>query len=589
MKFPSIVRRPAIGRTGLVLGVLCGLLVLAAPARTLADTNDFVVNDFHGQYKLSNDTHAGRLEVTETIQVTFSDQNHGILRAIPVDYRGKSLQLAVKSVQRDGNKEAYSTYSQANNKVLKIGTADKTITGQHTYVVSYHMKNVVAFFDDHDEWYWDINGDQWDQPFQKVSGEVIMPKGWSDEGLSTPSCYTGAFGATQSFCDITRTNSGYTFASRRQLGPRENLTVATPFQKGLFTPRDRADWYRDNAFQLVGLIVGVLGTVGVFALWWRWGKDHQGSGVIVPEYQPPKGLTPAEIGLLNDYSVDSRDLTATIIDLAIRGYLKIHDDEKKRLGLFTSHSYRLELLNNNTAGLKAHEQSMLSALFTPLSVGTTQELSKINKVEMHTRITSIRSSLTKSLTKGYDLIEEKPIGVQAALWVGGIACGVFLVFAPAGWGWKASSAVIALSALVAGALLRRRSHAGVKMYEHIKGLKLYMETAEKDRLKMMESVDRPYTEPSKSVEFFEKLLPFAIALGVEQSWAKQFENIYREPPGWYAGTYAHFNTVYFASSLASSVSSFDSSFSSSTASSSSGSGGGGFSGGGGGGGGGGGW
>ena len=118
---------------------------------------------------------------------------------------------------------------------------------------------------------------------------------------------------------------------------------------------------------------------------------------------------------------------------------------------------------------------------------------------------------------------------------------------------------------------------------------MYMETAEKDRLAMTQSVDRPFAEPSHTVELFEKLLPYAVALGVEKSWSKQFENIYREEPSWYTGNYGTFNAVYFANTLGSSVSALNSNFTTSTSSSGSGSGGGGFAGGGGGGGGGGGW
>ena len=165
----------------------------------------------------------------------------------------------------------------------------------------------------------------------------------------------------------------------------------------------------------------------------------------------------------------------------------------------------------------------------------------------------------------------------------------FVALGTAAWGWALGMALAGAASILSLVFMKRRSHAGVESYEHIKGLKLYMDTAEKDRLKMMQSVDRPYAEPSPTVELFEKLLPYAVALGVEQSWAKQFENIYREQPQWYSGNTAGFNTVYFASSLASGISSMNTSFYTSTSSSSSGSGGGGFSGGGGGGGGGGGW
>lgn len=562
---------------------------LATP-KAQADVNDFVVNDFRGRYQLYNDTNGGRMTVTETMQVTFSDQNHGILRAIPTEYRGKSLKLDIHSVKRDGQEEPYSTYGQANNEVLQIGDADKTITGQHTYEISYEMKNIIAFFDHYDEWYWDINGDQWQQPFERVRGEVVLPDGWSIEGIPSASCYTGKLGSTQSVCDITRTATGYTFEATDRLGPNETLTIATPFQKGLFTPRDRTDWFRDNAWQFVGLAVGAVVSLIALRQWYMWGKDHKGSGVIIPEYQPPKNLSPAEVGLLNDYSVDNRDLTATLIDLAVRGYIRIHDKETKTLGLFKNRKFTLELINEKTGSLKHHEKSLLQAIFKQMVKGTTQDVATINKTEMYAAVTSIRSRLKDTLTKEHGLIEESPTRAKFIVW--GVVIFAFILFVPmanVGWGWATGTVLAGIVALVSAIFMTRRSHAGVEAYEKIKGLKLYMDTAEKERLKMMQSVDRPYAEPSHTVELFEKLLPYAVALGVEKSWAKQFENIYREPPSWYSGNYATFNTVLFTNSLASGVGAFNSSFSASTHSSSSGSGGGGFSGGGGGGGGGGGW
>lgn len=558
--------------------------------RAHADVNDFVIDDFHGRYELRNDVHGGQMLVTETIKLTFSDQNHGIERAIPVDYHKQSLKLDIQSVERDGRQEDYSTYDQANNKVLRIGSSDKTVTGEHTYVIQYKMKNIISFLDDYDEWYWDINGDQWRQPFNKVSGEVIMPTGWKTDAIPTASCYTGELGSTQSVCEITKTPTGYTFASSTALEPHHTLTIATPFQKGLFIPRDGTDWYRDNLWQFVGVAAGAVLGIVALSRWWKWGKDYKGKGLIVPEYTVPNNLSPAEIGLLNDYKVDGRDLTAALIDLAVRGYIKIHDEQTKTLGIFKNRMFKLELVNDKIGNLKHHEKSLLRAIFKQIVNGTTQDIATVDKLEMSAAVTNIRSTMKDSLTKEYGLIEESPLRPKVIVW--GVVTLSFALFVPVlnmGWGWVVGVILAGVAGLFSTVFMTRRSHAGVDVYEKIKGLKLYMDTAEKDRLAMMQSVDRPYAEPSKTVDLFEKLLPYAVALGVEKSWARQFESIYRDQPSWYAGNYSTFNTVYFASSLASNMSTFNSSFSASTASSSSGSGGGGFSGGGGGGGGGGGW
>ncbi len=574
----------------LFVAILASVLLLSSGA-VKADASNFVVVDFDGLYNIENTTHGGKMGVTETIKVNFSDQNHGILRAIPVDYRGNTLRLEIQSVKLDGTESPYSTYKQANNKVLKIGDTNKTITGDHTYEIRYTMSNIITSFDRYDEWYWDVNGDQWQQPFYQVRGEVILPEGWSSEGIPSSSCYTGKLKSTQSVCDITKTDKGYKFMSTSPLGPNETLTVAIPFQKGVFVPRDKTDWYKDNAKQLVGLGVGLALSAFAISQWWRWGRDYKGKGIVVPEYEVPLGLTPAEAGMLYDYHVDSRDLTATLIDLAVRGYIKVHDEQSKILGLFKQRKFKLELMKTDFKDLKHHETALLSAIFAKVQQGEIQDISKINKSSMLTTVSSIRTKMRDSLVKDYGLIEEAP-KKQVAILVGLLVLSFAVVLPPVaglGWGWILGLVIQGAVAILCMAGLSRRSHAGVESLGRIKGLKMYMETAEKDRLAMTQSVDRPFAEPSHTVELFEKLLPYAVALGVEKSWSKQFENIYREEPSWYTGNYGTFNAVYFANTLGSSVSALNSNFTTSTSSSGSGSGGGGFAGGGGGGGGGGGW
>jgi uncharacterized membrane protein YgcG len=573
----------------LLILVAAFVAVLIGAPKVHADVNDFVINKFHGRYELFNDEGGGRMVVNESIELTFSDQNHGILRAIPKSYKDSSLRLKVLEVKRDGEKEPYSKYSQGGNTVLKIGDPDKTITGDHIYEITYEMGNVISFYDSYDEWYWDINGTQWQQRFQNVSGEVIFPEGWKTEGIPSASCYTGKQNDTESVCTIRRNSRGYTFTSDMPLEANETLTIAATSEKWLFHPNGAIDWWRDNAWQVTGVLVGLMASTWSFLMWWKHGKDFKGKGVVYPEYKPPKDLSPAEVGLLWDYGVDSHDLTATIIDLAVRGYIKIHDDEKKTLKIFKSHEFSLELTNAKFGDLKPYEKDLLTTLFKPAKTGTIQKLADIDKTAMYKTVTSIRSKLKKSLVTDHGLIDNTPAHVNLKLWGAGILLFLILIFLRPGWGWYVGIALAFASIAFSLMFMRRRTHAGEEALERLKGLQMYMTTAEKDRYDMMYSVDRPYSEPARSPALFEKLLPFAVALGVEKSWAKQFDHIYTQQPDWYSGNYAAFNAAYFASNLGSSMSAFNSTFTQSTSSSSSGSGGGGFSGGGGGGGGGGGW
>jgi hypothetical protein len=549
-----------------------------------ADVNDFVVTDFRADYVINNDKIGGSLETTEEIDVAFPGQNHGILRAIPQSYQGYKTKLTLLSIERDGAGEPYSTYTENNNLVLKIGDANKTITGTHRYILKYQQERIINF-DAAPQFYWDTNGDQWDQPFDHTQVSVT----YKGHPLTTDNsyCYTGVRGSSARDCTIKQKGESLIITANHRLGPHENMTLQIPMKQGEFVAPTWKQKVGDNLWSLVAVGLGLAAAVSAFVIWLRFGKDYKDRGIIVPEYAPPKDLTPAEVGLLADYKVDGRDISATLIDMAVRGYIKIYDDTKKVL-FFKNRSYRLELLKESFTGLKQHETSLLAALFPTKKKGDIIELKKLNRITMAKAIEEIRSKLTKDLSETYGLIEPKGLKLQVWMYVAGFVVGFLLIAIFRNGGAIFGGFIASISFFFFASFMTRRSHAGVEMYEKIKGLELYMKTAEKDRLKMMQSVDRPYAEPSKTVELFEKLLPYAVALKVEKSWAKQFDSILTETPGWYQGSnIAAFSAVSLASDLGSATTSFSQSFESSSGTSSSS--GGGSSGGGGGGGGGGGW
>lgn len=562
--------------------ILASVLANLSGNTKAASVNDFVVTDFSADYLLTNEEAGGKLATTEEIKITYEANNHGFFRALPIKYKGWNTKIKIKSVERDGSKEPYSTYTENNNLVLKIGDADKTITGEHSYKIIYEQRHVVNFEGDTPEFYWDVNGTEWDQPFENVNATLEIPM--SAVTGEEPKCFTGSFGSTAKNCIYEQKDNQINFATVEPLGVGGNMSISASLSSGVFKEPGPADFFKDNVANFLTAGIGLLASLGIFILWIKKGKDHSGRGVIIPEYKPPETITPGEFGLLADYKVDSRDITATLIDLAIRGYVRIHEDKKKII-FITNRKYKLELMKPAYTDLKTHEQKLLDAIFTKKQSGEIVEVDKINKVSMSSAVKDIRESLQKDLTEKYGYFEKdaKKLGTIMAV-MGGILffAAFFLMFIP---GLFFAAIITAISLLFFGSIMPRRSHAGVEVYEKIQGLKMYMNTAEKDRLKMMQSVDRPYAEPAKTVELFEKLLPFAIAVGVEKTWAKQFEGVLNEAPDWYGGAnYGAFNSAVFASSLSGVNSSFGSSYASSSSS-----GGGGFSGGGGGGGGGGGW
>lgn len=565
----------------------------AKPAH--ADVNDFVINNFQADYRLTTEDPQGLLHVKERIDLTFHDFNHGILRALPETYNSQNLHSHVDSVTRaDGSKWKFTSSTQNSNLVLKIGDPNITLTGQQTYVISYTMRNVVRFFDDHDELYWNVNGTQWQQPFEKVEATVKLPSQVKlQEGKLV--CYTGAFTSSSKICDITANGNTVTTHTLQALGPYETLTYAIGFDKGVFRPATFWDWAKENVEWLV-LAIGLPILTFIMATWYwfKRGRDPKGRGVIIPEYGPPKGLTPIESGVIVDFKTDNRDLTSIIIDLAVRGYIKIIETKKDRLIGKDKLDYSFEQTKTDTTGLRVFEKRLLEDLFKNVDPETnTVSVKDLRKQHFYLTATAIRKEVNDELVL-FGYFANNPVKVfakQAA-----IPSAIFILIALLGKalgypllvGLTVSLVIVALYI----PLMTKRTAKGVEAKEYIEGLKLYMNTAEADRLKMLQGPNARYAEdyhePKKTVKLFEKLLPFAVAFGVEKEWAKQFEGIYTDPPDWYSGNWTTFNAVYFASSLNNGVGAIGQSFAAPSSSSSSGFGGGGA-GGGGGGGGGGGW
>lgn len=568
--------------------------VLVSPSLVSADVNDFTVTSFKADETLTRNDRQGMLHVVERINVNFQDYNHGILRAIPKSYKHHSLQLKVNGVSSESGAPAeYSTYNSNGNTVLKIGDPDRTVTGQQEYTLDYTLRNVVTFYKDHDELYWDVNGDQWQQPFEQVSVQLHLPSGVRQH--QAPLCYAGSFGSSGQACTVNVHDNLIQAETAQPLSANQTLTYVAVFDKGYFQP---SKWYETSGeFMAMILKVALLPVlVFVFCLirWLRSGRDKGGRQVIVPQYEAPDGLKPIEVGGLLDFKADNRDVTATIVDLAVRKYIRIIEQKEKKKLHKDALTYQLELLKVDFAELESFEARLLRNIFTQQSPGEIITLNKA-KSSLYDTAKVIKSEVAKRLTdNGYFRQDPTKAGTVYYVAAGFLFFVVWIAGAVVGFEVIIGVVLSVIILLVFGFLMPARTVKGVETLERVKGLKMYLEIAEKDRIQKLQSPDAPYAaaagEPVKTVELFEKLLPYAMVLGVEKQWAGQFESLYNTPPDWYSGNWTTFNAVYLASSLNEGIgAAVNMSFASPSSSSGSGFGGGGFSGGGGGGGGGGGW
>jgi len=334
---------------------------------------------------------------------------------------------------------------------------------------------------------------------------------------------------------------------------------------------------------------------GGLRYWWRRGRDAKGRGVIIPQYDAPDDMKPMAMGALADFKVNNRDIIATIIDLAVRGYIKIVEKKNDRKLRKDTLSYTLQLVNPDFKGLDEPEQMLLNKLFDNPVAGAEIDISA-SKNKLYSLVGKLQAKLQGDLTAGGYFADNSVKNLASRHSGLKVLGGIFILllcFAFFGAYTIIGGVLGGLIAIVSLVAMDARTAKGTAAKEHALGLKMYLEVAEKERLKKLQGPDAAYAanagEPVKTVELFEKLLPYAMVLGVEQQWAGQFASLYTSPPDWYNGNWTTFNAAYLASSLNSGIgSAVNSAFTAPSSSGSSGSGGG-FSGGGGGGGGGGGW
>lgn len=578
----------------LVLIVLAGAGVLS-PAVAQQDRGAYAIRDFAVDLTVEANTD---LIVEERIEVAFSEPRHGIFRTIPVRYsdpKGYAYSLHVRLLSvTDEAGRAHGTQVTNEGRYVKIriGDPDRTVTGVVHYVIRYRVRDAVTAFAEHDEIYWNATGNEWNAEIARASATVRLP-GPLAAGDIQAGGYTGVFGATGRDVEVSRPEAGVLhFAATRPLGRLEGMTVAVGFPKGVVTFPSTADLAVRRTADNWVLLLPAAWFAFVVRRYRRDGRDPDGGGPVTVMYEPPPGLTPGGIGTLIDERVDTVDITATVVDLAVRRYLTIRAEKVDLLfGLLTREDTVFVRERPEPAGpLAPHERAVLSALFAQGDDVKASDLA--NKFYRH--IPAIRAGLYDRLVaNGYfDASPEKVRGRWAAL---GVGAAMVTGLVAAGWmafravGPPAQFVVPAVAALltlvifvVFSRAMPRRTMKGAQARQWALGFQEFAGRVEGDRLADAAADPRAT---------FEALLPYAMALGVADDWARKFEGIYaQQQPSWYVGPSATrgFSTQSFERTLMASMSRASQSMTASPRSSS-GSGGGGSSGGGGGGGGGGSW
>jgi uncharacterized protein (TIGR04222 family) len=603
------VRR--LARAAGAIAVVAAVLLLAGPAGPAAASPDESIAGYDTQIAVRAD---GSMRVTERIAYDFGgNQRHGILRDIPVRFHYDSRHDRVYPISDiqvtvDAKPVAVETSSSGSDEQLKIGDPEHTITGTHTYVVGYTVRGALNHFADHEELYWNAIGTEWDVPITNATATVTGPV-----DVTHVQCFAGPSGS-QLGCDSESKDGGQGAFREAHLPPRSGLSTVVAFPVGSVRNtapilKERPDPFRLSAPILAGGAgIAVAGVAVALLLGWLIGRDRRYEGQLpglVPgygeavvekrkpllgkppvsvEFVPPDNVLPGQVGTLIDEQANVVDVTATIIDFAVRKHL--HITEIPRTSNWGTQDWMLSRRSAGDPNFLPYERMLFDALFTGRDEVTLSQL----KNTFATDLGRVRGELYQDMVR-QGWYRTSPRKTRAAAYAIGVlvllgaalVTVLLAVFSHLGiLGLALIPGAIAL--LVVAGRFPARTGRGSAVLSRIEGFRLYIATAEAEQLKFQERE-----------QIFSRYLPYAIVFGLAERWAGIFARLGAQAPGasnglyWYTGQ-PGWSLLYFTASIGSFTTTTTGSIASTPPSASGGSGfSGGFSGGGGGGGGGGSW
>ena len=530
-------------------GAIVAVVLWAAPAG--AQTGERIAS-YTAELTIEAD---GDLLVRETIFYDFAgNERHGIFRTIPVRFPhdnefDRIYKVVDVEVTSQSAPDDLEVSDEGGNKVFRIGDPDRTISGRHRYQIDYRVEGALNGFDDHDELYWNALGNDWTVPVDSVQALVRAPA-----AVTKVACFAGPEGSTLP-CDSA--SIGEDGTARFVQGPLDTggaLTVVAALPKGAVAevgPILDERWSLRRAFAVTpatvsgAALLGLLGFGWVGWRLWKHGRDRRLAGPLgdteepMPlfedtpspvEYRPPEGLRPAQIGVLLDEVANPVDVTATIVDLAVRGYLVIEEIPKS--WIFGKDDWRLIRQKEADADLVPYEKKLLDSLFEDNPDGSVTLASLKNK--FFEDLKEVQALLYKDCLEG-KWFTRRPDSVRNSYLAGGIVlliAGIGLTVLLAA---RTHAALLGIPVVLTGLFvvtthrwMPARTASGARALGRIRGFRRFIETAQAERLQFAEEEN-----------IFAKYLPYAIVFGATKKWMKAFEDLGDTPArtgdmGWYS-------------------------------------------------------
>ncbi len=522
--------------TSLWATLVAWTLAAFSPAAALGETG-WSIKKFDVLLKIEPD---GTLDITETIDANFQVPKHGIFRDIPIRYAVGMHQYALPFQFRqvdDGAGHPYaSQLTDRENRVqIRIGNAESFVQGDVRYRVRYRVLRAILF-EGNRAWEksdharavlrWVATGTEWGVPIARTVVTVELPRELDDAQVNFDA-WTGAYGSRSKDFRKRRENARTLVFETGPFRPGEGITIEVSM------PGDAVawpSWWREASWWLRDNFVYALFPLAIAVCWTGWflrGRDLPGQGTTVVNYEPPEGLGPAEVGTLIDESVNLRDISASIVDLAVRGYLKIAEQPMK-----SSPSSKIDYLLTrlkDPSDLKPFETKLFKSLFAK---NADSVLLSTLESKLYPVIVTVKKDLYSSLSKhGY--FDGNPLTVRTAYGFFGMLALVLMLSLAAVLQHQLSGRVFVVPTAITGVLsaiallftsyyMPRKTRKGRIAWEKIAGLEEYMRRAEIDDIKAQERQG-----------IFERLLPYAIVFRIGDRWTKAFAGLYTQPPSWY--------------------------------------------------------
>ena len=536
----------------------------------------FTIKRYNVSIKINKDA---SLDISENINVHFTEPRHGIIRKIPYKYDIQPLlanaEKASRQLESGGRTITmvedikvpgwdYDVSNDGDYKSIKIGSANKYVEGDQQYIIAYRVLNAINFFKDHSELYFNIIGDQWQTTIAAVKFKVELYQPLP----STPDYFiaTGSYGSKENKTE-TKWNGNDIFSgsTTEQLNPNEGVTIGISFPKDYLTKPD---------YRFIGiywLLLPLLVFPLMFYVWKKWGKDDEVT--VQTEFYPPENISPGICGYIIDNKLDRRDLTALVPYWGAGGYLRINEMQESSLfGLLKHKEYQFIKLKDLPANALTFEKTLFNGIFES---GDTVMLSDLKDV-LYITMNAAKKELEDEINTD-DFYVKYSRGLKVFCSFVGIIIFVFgIVNIMADWQMKRWLGVALMASgiiiFVFGLLMTKKTKKGTALYQKLLGFKEFIKSVEKDRLQEFLKQDQNY---------FDKVLPYAIVFDIADTWKDKLAGLDIPPPNWYSGVYAgnNFSTLMFMNSLDRSMNAMTNTFYS--APSSRGTSGGGFGGGGG--------